>query len=97
MILREESRIQNEANAADVADHGRLIFPVDLATQSAHMNIDKVRFRNDFILPYLFQEGRPRQQSVTPLHHVLEQLKFARPQIEVTVAALRSSIDEIEL
>ena len=61
------------------------------------MNIDKIRFRNEFIVPYLFQEVSPRQQFVTPLHHVFEQLKLARPQIDATVATLRGSIDKIEL
>ena len=91
------SRIQDEANAADVADHERIICSVDPATQPAHLNIDKVGFRSKFMVPYLFQEGRPGQHFVTPLHHVFEQLKFARPQIDVTVATLRSPIDEIEL
>jgi hypothetical protein len=40
------------------------------------MNIDKVRFRNEFIVPYFFQEGCPRQQLVASLHHVLEQLEL---------------------
>ena len=61
------------------------------------MNIDKVRFRNEFVAPHLFQEVCSRQQFVAPLHHVFEQLKFARPQIDLAVTTLRCSIDEIEL
>src|SRR5712664_2161853 len=64
---------QNESCAADVAYHGGFICPVDLATQSTHMNIDKVRLRNKFVVPYVFEEGCARQQLVDPLHHVLEQ------------------------
>ena len=36
--------------------------PVDLATQSAHMNIDKVGFRNELVAPDVLQEGCARQQ-----------------------------------
>jgi hypothetical protein len=61
------------------------------------MNVHEIRFGNDSIIPNLFQEGPPRQQFVAPLHHVFEQLKLARPQIDLTVAALHSSIQEIEL
>src|SRR5712691_10599900 len=66
----ERNRTQNESCAADGANHGGFICPVDLATQSTHMNIDKVRFRNEFVVPYVFEEGCARQQLVDPLHHV---------------------------
>src|SRR5450756_2180385 len=61
------------------------------------MNIDQVCFGNEFIVPYLFQESCPRQRLVTPLHHVLEQPKLARSQIDLTVATLRSPIEEVQL
>jgi hypothetical protein len=60
------------------------------------MNIDKVRFRNEFVVPYVFEEGCARQQLVDPLHHVLEQMELARAKIDRPVAALRGPIDEIE-
>ena len=94
--LARWNRTQNESCAADVANHGGFICPVDLATQSTHMNIDKVRFRNEFVVPYVFEEGCARQQLVDPLHHVLEQMELARPQIDRPVATLRGPIDEIE-
>ena len=61
------------------------------------MNIDKVRFRIEVIVPYVLEEGCTRQQFVAALHHVFEQLELARSQIDWPVATLRSSIDEIEL
>ena len=94
--LARWNRTQNESCAADVANHGGFICPVDLATQSTHMNIDKVRFRNEFVVPYVFEEGCARQQLVDPLHHVLEQMELARQQIDRPVAPLRGPIDEIE-
>jgi hypothetical protein len=61
------------------------------------MDSDKVRFGNEFAAPYVFDEVCPRQQLVAPLHHVLDQLEFARPQINRPIATLSSAIDEIEL
>src|SRR5450631_3842057 len=83
--LARWNRTQNESCAADGANHGGFICPVDLATQSTHMNIDKVRFRNEFVVPYVFEEGCARQQ-----------MELARPQIDRPVAPLRGPIDEIE-
>jgi hypothetical protein len=60
------------------------------------VNIDKIRFGNESIAPYLLQEGCPRQQVIASLHHVFEQLKLAWPQIDFSVAALRGSIQEVE-
>jgi hypothetical protein len=54
------------------------------------MNIDKVRFRSEFVVPYVFKEGCARQQLIAPLHHVFEQLELARPQIDRPVATLRA-------
>ena len=58
------------------------------------MNIDEVRLRNEFIVPY--EEGRPCQQFSVPLHHEFEQMKFARPQGYLPLATLRTPIDKIK-
>ena len=58
--LLEGSRTENETNPSDVTNHGGLIWCVDLATQFAHMNIDKVRFRDELIVPNILEEGCPR-------------------------------------
>jgi len=60
------------------------------------MNIDKVRFRNEFVMPYVFEEGCARQQLVDPLHHVLEQMELAGRRSIGRVATLRGPINEIE-
>jgi hypothetical protein len=60
------------------------------------MNVDKVRVGNKLVVPYLLEEGGPRQQLVAPLHHLFQQLKLAWPQIDLTVAAFGGSIHEIE-
>jgi hypothetical protein len=45
-ILLKRRSAQNETSAADATNHGGLVGPVDLAAQSAHMNIDQVRLGN---------------------------------------------------
>ena len=44
----------------------------------------------------VFQESCPRWRLVASLHHALEQLELARPQINRMVATLRNLSDEIE-
>src|SRR6266404_3468210 len=92
------SRIQDESCAADIVNHRGFVCPVELATQPAHMNIDKVRrFRNEFVVPYVLEQGCARHQLAAPLHHVLEQEEFTWQQIDRSVATLCRSIDEIKL
>jgi hypothetical protein len=50
------------------------------------MNIDKVRFGDEFVVPNLLQEGGSGQHFVVPLHHVFEQQELARPEINLTLA-----------
>src|SRR5258708_6487697 len=61
------------------------------------MDMDTVGLRDEIIMPHIFDEVRARQNLVAPLHHILEQLEFARPQINRPVATPRGAIDEIEL
>jgi hypothetical protein len=61
LVLRERIGIQNEAGAADIANHRRLVRAIDLAPQPAHVNVDEVRLRNKFIVPNLLQKFCPRQ------------------------------------
>jgi len=55
------------------------------------MNINKVRFGNEFVVPYFFEEGFARQQFVATSHHVFEQLELAGPQNDWAITSLRSS------
>jgi hypothetical protein len=54
------------------------------------------RFRNEFIIPNIFEKFCARQNLSAPLHHVLEQTEFARQEVERSVAAPRCGIDEFE-
>ena len=83
--------------AADVANYRGFLWAVDGCTQPTRVHIDTVGLRNEFIVPFILDKSCARQQLAAPLHHLLEQLEFARRQINLPVAALRSAIDEIKL
>src|SRR5882757_6977122 len=97
MGSKSRSRTEDEPYAADSANHWGFIWSADLAAQSAHLHIDKVCFRKEFVVPYVLEEFCARQQLATPLHHVFEQTELAWQQIDRPFATLRSSIDEIKL
>ena len=83
--------------AADVANYRGFVWAVDVCMQPTDMHIDTVGLRNEFLVPYILNESCARQQLAAPLHHLLEQLEFARTQINRAGATLRSAVDEIEL
>jgi hypothetical protein len=83
--------------AADVANYRGFVWTLDVCTQPTHMHIDTAGLRNEFMVPCILDESCARQQLAAPLHHLLEQLEFARTQINRAGATLRSAVDEIEL
>ena len=83
--------------AADVANYRGFVWAVDGCTQPTDMHIDTAGLRNEFTVPYILDKSCARQQLAAPLHRLLEQLEFARTQINRAGATLRSAIDEIEL
>src|ERR1700737_3275378 len=87
---------KNKSGAANVVNHLRLTWSIHLVSQPAHMNIDQVRCRNEFVIPDFLQQHCPRQQLVAPLHHVFEQTELARQQVYRPLAARRGAFDEIE-
>src|ERR1700760_482571 len=60
------------------------------------MNIDKVGFGNELVMPYLLQERGPRQHFFAPLHHVFEQHEFTRTEINLSPVTPGGSVDEVE-
>jgi hypothetical protein len=83
--------------AADVANYRGFVWAVDGCTQPTDMHIDTVGLRNEFTVPSILDKSCARQQLAAPLHRLLEQLEFARTQINRAGATLRSAVDEIEL
>src|SRR5438270_6524348 len=87
---------KNEAGAADIVDHGNLARSIHLMAQAAHVYVNKVGRRNEFVIPDLLQKHGSRQQLIAPLHHIFKQAKLARQQIDRTVAALGGALDQVE-
>src|SRR6202035_4495492 len=90
------SGAKNEAGAADIMDHGSFARPVHLVAEPAHMDVHQVRRRNELIVPDLLQKHRSRQQLIAALHHIFEQAKLARQQIDHAVAAFGGTFDQVE-
>src|SRR5258705_7569875 len=88
---------ENESDAADTMNHRWLLRVVDLVTQPAHMHVNEVGLRDEFVLPHLFEQHGSRQRLVLAAHHILEQAEFPRQQLDGAVAALCRTLDEIEL
>jgi hypothetical protein len=90
-------RSQNKPGAPDIVD--QLGFPsaVDLVPQSAHVHIDQIgRGRDELVVPDLFEQHCTGQQLITSPHHVFEEAEFAWQQIDLSLAAPRSTRDQIE-
>src|ERR1700722_4499693 len=52
---------KNEAGAADIVDHGGFARAVHLVAQAAHMDVDQIGCRNEFIFPDLLKKHGSRQ------------------------------------
>src|SRR5689334_6279521 len=51
-------RTKDESGAANILDHRRLVRSVHLMTQAAHMHVDQVCRRDEFVVPdFLEQHG----------------------------------------
>src|SRR6267143_62335 len=99
VVVRMKSgrRTEHETGAAHAVDHRRLLRLIHLATQPAHMHIDEIRVRDETIVPYLLEEHGAGHHLALAAYHVLEEPELAREQIDAAVAALRRTLDEIEL
>src|SRR5579863_4256547 len=95
--LNERGSAQNKASAANTAYHCRLVRTVDLPPEPSHMDIDEIRARNKLVVPNISQERFARQDPVAPFHHVSQQPKFARPEIDRSPASFSRLIEQINL
>src|SRR5215470_15085480 len=99
VVVRMNSgrRTEDETGAANVVNHGRLVRLVDLVPQPAHVHIDKVGLRHDFVVPDFLEQHRARQQLVFATHHVFEQAKLARKKLDHTIVPFGGAREEIKL
>src|SRR6266852_6308430 len=88
---------KNESYAANIMDHRRLVRLIHLAPEASHMDVHQVRLRNELVLPYFLEEHCARKNLILALHHVFEQAKLARQQIDRAVAPLGGPRDQVEL
>src|ERR1700681_3164753 len=98
VVVRKKSGnfTKNKSGAANIVDHWWFAWSIHLVSQPAHVDVDQVRRGNEFVIPDLLQQHGPRQQLITALHHVFEQAKLARQQVDRPLAAFRGAFDKIE-
>src|SRR5581483_3026460 len=98
VVVRAKSgrRTEHESLATNTVDHRRLVGPVDLAAQAAHMDVDEIRLRNEFVIPHLLEQHRTREQLLLPAHHIFEQAEFPRQQLYVPLATAGGPQQQIE-
>src|SRR5215831_8242621 len=99
VVVRMNSgrRTEDETCAANVVNHGQLVRLVDLVPQPAHVHIDEVGLRHEFIIPDFLEQHRACQQLVFATHHVFEQAKLARKKLDHTIVPFGGARKEIEL
>src|ERR1700731_939118 len=88
---------KKESLATDVKDHRRLMRPVSLAPETAHMHVHEVGLWNELVLPNLSEEHFTRKDPAFATHHILEQAELSGQQINRAIASLGRAFDEIEL
>jgi hypothetical protein len=65
--------------------------------QPAHVDINEIGFRNEFVMPHVFKQRGTFQQLTIVLHHVSEQAKFLRQQSYRAFPTPGGSLDEVEM
>src|SRR6267142_5989422 len=88
---------KKESLATDVKYHRRLMRVIDLAPKPAHMHVHEVGLWDELVLPHLSKKHFTRKYLALVTHHILEQAKLSRSQINRAVASLGRAFDEIEL
>src|SRR6185369_1042000 len=73
---------KNEPNATHVVNQGGLARSIHLVAEAAHMHVDKIGGGNEFVIPDLLEQHGPGQQLFTAAHHVFQEAKLAREQID---------------
>ena len=76
-----------EPGPTDTVDHRDIAGPVHLVPQAAHMHVDKVGRRNEFVIPDFLEQHGPRQHLIATLHHVFQQAKLTRQQIDHAISS----------
>src|SRR5262245_4423773 len=73
------------------------LLTVDLSADAPDIHVDDVGRGVEVQFPYMLQQHRSRNDAAGMANEVLENLKFARQQLDCPAAAGRRSRDEVEL
>src|SRR5882672_2648488 len=87
---------KHEPDAADIVNHRWLRGLVHLVPQPAHVDVHEIGLRNELVLPHFLEEHGAREDLVLPLHHVFEQAKLARQQIDGAIAPPGRALDQVD-
>ena len=60
------------------------------------MHVNKIGGGNEFVIPDLFEQHGPGQQLLPAAHHVFQEAKLARKQIDHAIAASRGALDQVK-
>src|SRR6516164_9284680 len=99
VVLRVNSsrRTKNKTLTAYAVDYRLLVWRVDLSPQPAHVHINEIALRHEFIVPDLLEQHGAGQQLILSAHHVFKQAKLARQQVDRAVSAFGGARQQIEL
>src|SRR5262245_1665392 len=73
------------------------LLTVNLSADAPDVDVDDVGRGVEVQIPYMLQQHRPRNDLAVVANEVLENLKFARQQLDFPATAGRRSRDEVEL
>src|SRR6185437_14500109 len=97
VLNRSGRRTQHESDFTDRVNERWLVGQVDLAPQSSNVHINDVGAWVEVIVPNLLEEHRPSHHLAVMSHQVLEELEFARLQVEPAAPAADLARKEIDL
>ena len=95
--MRSLGRTENEADFSDGMNEHGLSGGVDLAAESAEMNVHEVGARVEAVAPNVFEQHRACQDLAGILHHEFEKNHFAWREVDSTASTPYSLSKQIKL
>jgi hypothetical protein len=91
------NRTKNEPGTTHIENHRRFTRRIYFVTHPAHVNINQVGCRDELVAPDFLEKHRTCQQLVASAHHVFEETKLTRQQIDFSFTTFDGALDQIEL
>src|SRR5262245_24649608 len=86
-----------ESDTANRVDERVGLLAVDLAPDASDIDVDDVGCRVKVQVPYVLEQHRPRHDLALVPHKILQNLEFARQQIDLAAAAVHRARYQVEL